>query len=389
MGSLVQIPSPRPFFSPVPALLVTNDDGVHAPGLAALEAALAELGDVYVLAPEREQSACGHALTLHRPLRVDRLGERRFAVNGTPSDCVNLGVLGFLPERPVLVVAGVNHGTNLGDDVTYSGTVSAAMEGTLLGVPAIAVSLAPGGDLAVAAEVARLVALRVLVTGLPKMTLLNVNVPGAPPRGIRLTRLGHRVYREKIVEQTDPRGRTHYWIGAGEALVWRPYGDHPLPIGEEQTISQPYIVALMTELLELSGREKVLEIGTGSGYQTAVLAELARRVCSIERLPRLAERARALLEQRGYTNVWVRVGSGTLGWPDEAPFDRILVTASAPAVPPPLFAQLVEGGRMVVPIGDALNQVLTLVEKVRGEMKTRECGECKFVKLVGKYAWEA
>src|SRR2546427_5250360 len=118
----------------MPSLLVTNDDGVHAPGLAALEAALAELGDVYVLAPEREQSACGHALTLHRPLRVDRLGERRFAVNGTPSDCVNLGVLGFLAERPVLVVAGVNHGTNLGDDVTYSGTVSAAMEGTLLGV---------------------------------------------------------------------------------------------------------------------------------------------------------------------------------------------------------------------------------------------------------------
>ena len=174
-----------------------------------------------------------------------------------------------------------------------------------------------------------------------------------------------------------------------EALRARAYGDHPLPIGEEQTISQPYIVALMTELLELSGREKALEIGTGSGYQTAVLAELARRVCSIERLPRLGERARALLEQLGHTNVWVRVGGGTLGWPDEAPFDRILVTAGGPAVPPPLFAQLVEGGRMVVPIGDALCQVLTLVEKVGGEMKTRECGECKFVKLVGKYAWDA
>src|SRR5207249_10966608 len=162
----------------------------------------------------------------------------------------------------------------------------------------------------------------------------------------------------------------------------------PLPIGEEQTISQPYIVALMTQLLELSGREKALEVGTGSGYQTAVLAELARRVCSVERLPRLAERARALLEQLGYTNVWIRVGSGTLGWPDEAPFDRILVTAGGPAVPPPLFQQLAEGGRMVVPIGDPANQVLTLVEKVGGEMKTRECGECKFVKLVGKYAWE-
>ena len=173
-----------------------------------------------------------------------------------------------------------------------------------------------------------------------------------------------------------------------EALRGRAYGDHPLPIGEEQTISQPYIVALMTQLLELQGREKVLEIGTGSGYQTAVLAELARRVCSVERLPRLAERARGLLEQLGYANVWGRVGSGTLGWPDEAPFDRILVTAGGPGVPPPLFQQLAESGRMVLPIGDVENQRLTVVEKVGGEMKTREAGECKFVKLVGKYAWE-
>jgi len=123
----------------VPILLVTNDDGIHAAGLAALSAALEDLGEVHVVAPEREQSACGHALTLHRPLRVQRFSERRHSVNGTPSDCVNLGVLGFLPERPVLVVSGVNHGSNLGDDVTYSGTVSAAMEGTLLGVPSIAV----------------------------------------------------------------------------------------------------------------------------------------------------------------------------------------------------------------------------------------------------------
>ena len=157
---------------------------------------------------------------------------------------------------------------------------------------------------------------------------------------------------------------------------------------EEQTISQPYIVGLMTQLLELRGQEKILEVGTGSGYQTAVLAELARRVCSIERLPRLAERARSLLEQLGYDNVWVRVGSGTLGWPDEAPFDRILVTAGGPSVPPPLFQQLAEGGRMVVPVGDVANQTLTVVEKIRGEMKTRPCGDCKFVKLVGKYAWE-
>ncbi len=198
-------------------LLLTNDDGVHAAGLAALAGALDELGDVHVVAPEREQSACGHALTLHRPLRVDRLGARRFAVNGTPSDCVNLGVLGFLPERPALVVAGINHGTNLGDDVTYSGTVSAAMEGTLLGVPSVAISLATGGDVDAAAAIARLVVTRILVTGLPRKTLLNVNVPATTPHGLRLTRLGHRVYSDKIVEQTDPRGRAHYWIGGGDA----------------------------------------------------------------------------------------------------------------------------------------------------------------------------
>jgi 5'-nucleotidase len=198
-------------------ILVTNDDGVHAPGLAALADGLAALGEVWVVAPEREQSACGHALTLHRPLRPHQWGERRFAVNGTPSDCVNLAVLGFLPERPVLVASGVNHGTNLGDDVTYSGTVSAAMEGTLLGVPSIAVSLADGGDFATAGRVACLIAMRVLVEGLPSKTLLNVNVPGDAPRGIRFTRLGHRVYTEKVVEQRDPRGRAHYWLGGGPA----------------------------------------------------------------------------------------------------------------------------------------------------------------------------
>ena len=200
-------------------LLVTNDDGIHAAGLAALADVLSELGEVWVIAPEREQSACGHALTLHRPLRAVPMGERRFAVNGTPSDCVNLAVLGFMPERPVIVVAGINHGGNLGDDVTYSGTVSAAMEATLLGVPAVAVSLLDGGDLAHAAAVARAVAMRVLVEGLPRQTLINVNVPAHAPRGLRVTRLGHRVYSDKIVEQADPRGRTHYWIGAG-APAW-------------------------------------------------------------------------------------------------------------------------------------------------------------------------
>jgi protein-L-isoaspartate(D-aspartate) O-methyltransferase len=174
-----------------------------------------------------------------------------------------------------------------------------------------------------------------------------------------------------------------------EALRDQAYGDHPLPIGERQTISQPYIVALMTSLLALEGGEKVLEVGTGSGYQTAVLAALARRVCSIERLPGLAARARSLIEGLGITNVWIRVGNGTLGWPDEAPFDRILVAAGGPAVPPPLFQQLAEGGRMVLPIGDATSQTLTLVENVGGTMRTTPHGDCSFVKLVGKYAWDA
>ena len=206
--------------------------------------------------------------------------------------------------------------------------------------------------------------------------------------------------RERMVdEQLASRGVTDPRVVAAmrrvprhrfvqEALRARAYGDHPLPIGEEQTISQPFIVGLMTSLLELSGREKVLEVGTGSGYQTAVLAALARRVCSIERLPRLAERARAILESLGTDNVWVRVGNGALGWPDEAPFDRIIVTAGGPSIPPPLVQQLADGGRMVLPVGSSENQTLIVVENVGGEIRQRTHGECKFVKLVGKYAWE-
>lgn len=206
--------------------------------------------------------------------------------------------------------------------------------------------------------------------------------------------------RERMVEEqlvrrgvTDPRvldamRRIPRHLFVQEALRDRAYGDYPLPIGEEQTISQPFIVGLMSSLLELTGREKILEVGTGSGYQTAVLAELGRRVCSVERLPVLAAQARAALESLGYHNVWIRVANGTIGWGDEAPFDRILVTAGGPAVPSPLFDQLAEGGRMVLPIGDAVNQTLTLVENVGGQMRTRPYGDCKFVKLVGRYAWE-
>jgi protein-L-isoaspartate(D-aspartate) O-methyltransferase len=211
----------------------------------------------------------------------------------------------------------------------------------------------------------------------------------------RYTRERERMVDEQLAGRgvTDPRvvaamRRVPRHRFVQEALRARAYGDHPLPIGEEQTISQPFIVGLMTSLLELSGREKVLEVGTGSGYQSAVLAALARRVCSIERLPRLAEAARAMLESLGYDNVWVRVGNGALGWPDEAPFDRIIVTAGGPSIPPPLVQQLADGGRMVLPVGSPENQTLTVVENVGGEIRQRTHGECKFVKLVGKYAWE-
>jgi protein-L-isoaspartate(D-aspartate) O-methyltransferase len=200
--------------------------------------------------------------------------------------------------------------------------------------------------------------------------------------GDQLARRGIKDERVLAAMRRVPRHRF-----VEEAFRERAYGDHPLPIGQEQTISQPYIVAHMTALLELTGREKVLEIGTGSGYHTAVLAELSRRVCSIERIPALATRARAVLEALGYANVWVRVGNGALGWPEEAPFDRILVAAGGPSVPPPLFEQLAEGGRMVLPLGDQAGQTLTLVESVGGQMRTRPCGDCHFVPLVGKYAW--
>jgi len=207
---------------PAPLLLVSNDDGIHSPGLAALTDALEDAGEVVVVAPDREQSACSHALTLHRPLRIDEVRPGRYMVDGTPTDCVNLAINGILPRRPALVVSGINKGANLGDDVTYSGTVSAAMEGTLLGVPSIAVSLIGRGAFAfeTAADFARRLTKWVLANALPPDTLLNVNVPqpsaDEPVRGVRLTRMGRRRYGDAIVEKTDPRGRKYYWIGGEE-----------------------------------------------------------------------------------------------------------------------------------------------------------------------------
>jgi 5'-nucleotidase len=203
-------------------ILVSNDDGISSLGIQALVAELEPLGEVWAIAPDREQSATSHSLSLHRPLRVELLAPRRLAVDGTPTDAVNLAINGLLPERPGLVVSGINHGANLGDDITYSGTVSAAMEGTLLGVPSIAVSLVlrnGSADFRAAARFAGRLARRVLSDGLPSDTLLNVNVPSLPEADIRgyvVTRQGRRRYGDAIVEKVDPRGKKYYWIGGSD-----------------------------------------------------------------------------------------------------------------------------------------------------------------------------
>ncbi len=167
------------------------------------------------------------------------------------------------------------------------------------------------------------------------------------------------------------------------------YGDFAVPIGSGQTISQPLMVAIMTEKLGLTGKESVLEIGTGSGYQTAILAELADRVYSVERIPALAGSARRVLEEQGYHNVLVRVGDGTMGWPEYAPFDRILVTAGAPEIPAPLVEQLAEGGTLLVPVGSESLQALTAVKREGGGTIVTPLTGCVFVKLIGRHGWQA
>ena len=206
------------------------------------------------------------------------------------------------------------------------------------------------------------------------------------------------ILRKRMVqEQLIPRGIHDSAVLAAFAKVERhcfvpdelrgsSYADHPLPIGESQTISQPYIVALMTECLELSGTEKVLEIGTGSGYQAAILAELAKEVYSIERHDALAKKAIDALKSFCYTNIHIKVADGTLGWPEEAPFDRIIVTAASPVVPGPLLEQLKDRGKLILPMGESLSQVLTLIEKKGGNLEYTDICACVFVPLVGKYS---
>ncbi len=211
------------------SILVINDDGVHAAGIAALADSLRSLGDVVVVAPDRERSAASHALTLHAPLRIREVSAGWYAVDGTPADCVYLGALQILDRKPDMVVAGINHGSNIGDDVTYSGTIAAAIEGTILGIPSFAISQeaksdVPRGagsgrfDFGNAGVVAREIGRRILEQGLPAAdTLLNVNVPAGPIQGTRWTRQGKRTYDEVVHEGTDPRGNLYYWIGSGAA----------------------------------------------------------------------------------------------------------------------------------------------------------------------------
>jgi 5'-nucleotidase len=211
-------------------LLCTNDDGILAHGLECLIRAAEPLGEVSVVAPDREQSATSHSLTLHHPLRPVQRGERKYQVDGTPTDCVMLAVEALMPERPDFVLSGINHGQNMGEDVLYSGTVAAAMEGLALGIPSIAISFA-GGDLR--ADVSMLDGQIEVLTPLlrhltslpsfPRQTLLNVNLPPLPSseiRGVRLTRLGRRVYSDSLKPMRDPWGRDIFWIGGG-SIAWQ------------------------------------------------------------------------------------------------------------------------------------------------------------------------
>jgi 5'-nucleotidase len=236
--SEVQILSPRPFLYPPvsypetarssilmihdPIILVTNDDGVFSEGLRTLADTLGQLGEVRVVAPDRERSAAAHSLTLHRPLRVEQVSTHVWAVDGTPVDCVNLAVYGVLKGRPALVVSGINKGPNLGEDVVYSGTVSAAFEARFLGIPSFAISLASRDDFryATGADVALKIARHILKQGVPRGTFLNVNVPNVDAeklRSYKITRQGQRIFKDAVVEKVDPWGKKYYWIG-GEDL---------------------------------------------------------------------------------------------------------------------------------------------------------------------------
>ena len=206
----------------LPLILISNDDGIRAPGLIALAGRLAEVGDVVVSAPDRQRSATSHAISLDHPLRAEEVSPGWFAVDGTPADCVYLGLHHLVPRRPSLVVSGINDGVNLGSDFFYSGTVAAAVEGAIRGLPAFAISLAGGPEsgLGHAADFAYGLACAILRDGLPANVVLNVNVPNrGRPHGFRWTRLGARAYRDQVEARSDLRGRRYFWIGGPEVAV--------------------------------------------------------------------------------------------------------------------------------------------------------------------------
>lgn len=210
----------------------------------------------------------------------------------------------------------------------------------------------------------------------------------------------YRLARERMVQnQLIPRGikdkrvldamgsiPRHLFVE--EALVGEAYNDHPLPIGHKQTISQPYIVAFMTQALELKGKERTLEIGTGSGYQTAILAELSKKVYTVERIQPLMEKSVDLLVQLGYRNIQCKAFDGTLGWREFGPYSAIVVTAGAPKIPDPLLDQLSDGGRIIIPVGDKSSQELILIRREKSQYREKNLGGCRFVDLVGVHGWK-
>jgi 5'/3'-nucleotidase len=236
---------------------VSNDDGHASEGIKALAEALAPLGEVWVVAPEAEQSAASHAISIHRPLRLREVRTRWYAVDGTPTDCSWLGIHHLMKDRhPAIVVSGINHGPNLADDVTYSGTVAAAMEASLIGVPAIAVSLAARNDLDFthAARFTQKLVAVALAQPLPSNMLLNVNVPAGDPRGFSVTRLGRHSYGSEVVEKTDPRGRKYYWIGGTEYQHEDVPGSDCNVVLRERRIS---VTPLHMDLTDQATRERI------------------------------------------------------------------------------------------------------------------------------------
>lgn len=257
-------------------VLLTNDDGIDAEGLQMLRRELSKNWEVFTVAPKGEKSAASHSLTLHQPLKVERLDERTVSVDGTPTDCVMIAVHRLLHRRPDLIVSGINHGPNLGDDVTYSGTVAAAIEGTLLSIPSMAVSLTDWqqGSFDYAARFTSALVEKLSSSKMPEDTFLNVNVPDAPEdeiEGVRITRLGKRTYHNPVVEGKDPRGDLYYRIG-GERWVWEGGDDTDFSAIERNMIS---ITPLHLDLTN----HKAIRFLEGWGYDSLLgegLSELSR-----------------------------------------------------------------------------------------------------------------